>query len=169
MKFPKFYKFCNKHCVSRTYDFHIFKFSDADCPWYEPIRLGEIANFGEPVPSEITDGTVKYILASDPSEKFLPSKLENSGKHTQGLPLTPTAQTAINAGKVLKCIRCLKARVAYAKKKLSDSYKRLMKRSNEMLNDFQYVCGTVFHDLRIGDKNRYSYVLEMFLFIALIC
>ena len=169
MKFPKFYKFYNKHCVSRTYHFHIFKCSDADCPWYEPIRLGEIANFGEPVPSEIADGTVKYILASDLSEKFLLSKLENSVKGTHGLPLTPTAQTAINVWKVVKCIHCLKPRVAYAKKKLSDSYKRLMKRSNEMLNDLQYLCGTVFHDLPIGDKNRYSYVLEMFLFIALIC
>ena len=135
MKFPKFYKFYNKHCVSRTYHFHIFKCSDADCSWYEPIRLGEIANFGEPVPSEIADGTVKYILASDLSEKFLLSKLENSVKGTHGLPLTPTAQTAINVWKVVKCIHCLKPRVAYAKKKLYDSYKRLMKRSNEMLND----------------------------------
>ena len=30
-----------------------------------------------------------------------------------------------------------------------------------MPNDFQYVCGTVFHDLPIDDKNKNSYVLEM--------
>ena len=50
-KYLKFYEFYNKHCVSR------------------------IPNFGDSVPSEIADGTVKYILGSDHSEKFLPSKL----------------------------------------------------------------------------------------------
>ena len=39
-----------------------------------------------------------------------------------------------------------------------DAHKRSMKR---MLNDFQYVCGTVFHDLPIDDKNKDSYVLEI--------
>ena len=49
-KYPKFYEFYNKHCASRTYHFHIFKCSDAHCPWHEPIRFGKISNFGEPVP-----------------------------------------------------------------------------------------------------------------------
>ena len=97
-KYPKFLKFYNKHCVSRTYHFHIFKCSDIDWPWHEPIRFGKIANFGEPVPSESADGTDKYILSSDPSGKFLPSKLENLGKRTHGIPFTPTAQFAINVG-----------------------------------------------------------------------
>ena len=43
MKYPKFYEFYNKHCVSRTYHFHIFKCSKVDCPWHEPIRFREIA------------------------------------------------------------------------------------------------------------------------------
>ena len=30
-----------------------------------------------------------------------------------------------------------------------------------MLNDFQYVCGTVFHDLPIVEKNKDSHILEM--------
>ena len=107
-KYPKFYEFYNKHCVSRTYYFHIFKWSEADCPWHEPIRLGKIANIGEPVPSEIADDTVKYILGSDPSEKFLPSKFENPGKRTHGIPFTPTAQTVINVGKIVKSIHCFK-------------------------------------------------------------
>ena len=34
MKYPKFYEFYNKHCVSRTYHFHIFKCSNVDCPWH---------------------------------------------------------------------------------------------------------------------------------------
>ena len=111
--YPKFYEFYNKHCVSRTY---IFKCPDVDCPWHEPIRFGKIANFGEPVPQEIADGTVKYILGSDPSEKFLPSKLENLGKRTHGIPFTPTPQTAINVGEIVKCIHYLKPRIVYAKK-----------------------------------------------------
>ena len=141
-KYRKFYEFYNKYC---------------DCPWHEPIRFGKIANLGEPVPSEIADGTVKYILGSDPSEKFLPSKLENPGKRTHGILFTPIARTAINAGKIVKCINCLKLRVVYAKKKLSDAHNSSMKR---MLNDFQYVCGTVFHDLPNDDKNKDSLVLE---------
>ena len=157
-KYPKFYEFYNKHCVSRTYHFHIFKCSEADCPWHEPIRFGKIANFGELAPSEIADDTVKYILSSDPSEKFLPTKFENPGKRTHGTPFTPTAQTAINVGKIVKSIHCLKSRVVYAKKKLSDVHKWSMKC---MLNDFQYVCGTVFHDLPTDDKNKDSFVLGM--------
>ena len=157
-KYSKFYVFCNKYCVSRTYHFHIFKCSDADFPWHEPITFGKIDNSGEPVPSEIADGTVKYILGSDPSEKFLPSKLKNSDKRTHEIPFISTAQTAINVGKIVKCIHYLKPLVVYEKKKLSDAHKSLIKR---MLNDFPYVCGTVFHDLPIDDKNKDSYNLEM--------
>ena len=58
----------------------------------------------------------------------------------------------------MKCIHCFKPRVAYAKEKLFGAHKRSMKR---MLNDFQYVCGTVFHDLLIDDKNKDSCVLGM--------
>ena len=151
MKYPKFYEFYNKNCVSRTYHFHIFEFSDANCPWHEPIRFGKITNFGEPVPWEIADGAVKYILGLDCSGKFLLSKLENSGKCTLGIPFTPTSKTAINIGKIVECIHCFKPCVVYAKEKLSDARKRLMK---SMLNYFQYVCGTVFHDLLIDEKNK---------------
>ena len=98
-KYLKFYEFYNKYYVSKTHHFHIFKCSDADCPWHESILFGKIANFEEPVPSEIADGTVKYILGSDPSKKFLPSKLENPSQHTHGIPFTSTVQTAINLGK----------------------------------------------------------------------
>ena len=70
-KYPKFYEFYNKR-VSRTYHFHCFKCSNADCLWHEPIRFGKTANFGERMPSEIADARVKYILGLDPAEK-LPS------------------------------------------------------------------------------------------------
>ena len=149
-KYPNFFEFYNKYCVSRTYHFHILKCSDANCPWHEPIRFGKNANFGEPVPSEIADGTVKYILGSDPCEKILPSKLENPGKGTHWIPFTRTAQFAINVGEIVKCIHGFKLRVVYAKKKSSDAHRRTMKR---MLNDFQYV-GAVLHHLPIDDKNK---------------
>ena len=55
-------------------------------------------------------------------------------------------------------MHCLKPRAVYAKKTLSDAHKRTMK---PMLNYFQYVCGAVFHDLPIDDKNKDSCVLEM--------
>ena len=93
-------------------------------------------------------------------EKFLilGSLYQNPGKRTHGIQFTPTEQTAIHVGKIVKYIHCLKARVVYAKKQLSDARKRMMK---PMLNYFQYVCGTVFHDLPIDDKNKDSYNLEM--------
>ena len=133
-------------------EYSIFIFLNVQTP------IWKIANFGKPVPSEIADGTVKYILGSDPSEKFLPSKLENPDKRTHGIPFTPTAQTAINVGKTVKYIHCLKPRAVYAKKTLSDAHKWTMK---PMLSYFQYVCGTVFHDLPNDDKNKDSCVLEM--------
>ena len=61
-------------------------------------------------------------------------------------------------GEILKCIHCLHPHIVYTKKKLSDAHKRSMKC---MLNDFQYVCGTVFHNLHIDDKSKDSYILEM--------
>ena len=78
-RYPKFHKFYTTHCVSRTYHFHIFKCSDPDCPWHEPLR------FGEPVPTDSDDGSIKYIEGSDESEKFLPSKLEDPSKRNHGM------------------------------------------------------------------------------------
>ena len=33
-KYPKLHEFYTKHCVSRTYYFHVFKCSELDCPWH---------------------------------------------------------------------------------------------------------------------------------------
>ena len=88
-KYPKFYEIYGKYCVSRTYHFHISKCSDVDCPWHEPIRFGKIANFGDTVPSEIADGTVKYILGSDPPEKFLHQRLRTLANILMGYRLHP--------------------------------------------------------------------------------
>ena len=41
-KYAKLHEFYMKHCVSRTYYqklyFHVFKGSELDCPWHEPLR-----------------------------------------------------------------------------------------------------------------------------------
>ena len=96
-KYPNLHEFYTKHCVSRTYYFHVFKCSELDCPWHKPLRYGEISCFGEPVPKEKTDGSITYVQWSNP-EKFLPSKLENPAKRNHGMPFTPTDQTALNVG-----------------------------------------------------------------------
>ena len=62
-----------------------FKCSDPDCPWHEPLRFEEINKFGEPVPTDSDDGSIKYIEGSDESEKLLPSKLEDPSKRNHGM------------------------------------------------------------------------------------
>ena len=122
-KYPKFHEFYTKHCVSRIYHFHNFKCSDPDCPWHEPLRFGEVSIFGEPVPTDSDDGSV-YIEGSDESEKFLPTKLDPS-KRNHGMPFTPTAQTALNVGKTIKCTQCLKPCVVYQRKNFPKQTRRL--------------------------------------------
>ena len=104
--YPKLHEFYTKHCVSRNYYFHVFKCSELDCPWHEPLRYGDISSFGVTVPKEKTDGSITYIQGSSPSEKFLPSKLENSAKRNHGMPFAPTAKTALNVGITVKCSEC---------------------------------------------------------------
>ena len=77
------------------------------------------------MPTDSDDGSIKYIEGSDESEKFLPSKLEDPSKRNHGMSFTPTAQTALNVGKTIKCTQCLKPRVVYAKKKLPKQARRL--------------------------------------------
>ena len=104
--YPKLHEFYTKHCVSRNYYFHVFKCSELDCPWHEPLRYGDVSSFGVTVPKEKTDGSITYIQGSSPSEKFLPSKLENSAKRNHGMPFAPTAKTALNVGITVKCSEC---------------------------------------------------------------
>ena len=84
--------------------------------------------------------------------------MKNPGKHIHGIPFKPTPQTAIKVGEIVKCIHCLQPHVVYTKEKLSDAHKMSMKC---LLNDFQYACGIVFHNLHIDDKNKDLHVLEM--------
>ena len=156
-KYPKLHEFYTKHCISRTYYFHVFKCSELDCPWHEALRYGEISSFGEPLPKEKTDSSITYIQGSDPSKKFLPSKLENPTKCNHGMQFTPTVQTALKVGITVKCSECCKLCVIYAKIKLTNA-NMVMK---HIFNKFQYVCGTVFHNMPIDERNRDTLILEL--------
>ena len=74
------------------------------------------------------------------------------------MPFTPTAQTALNVGITVKCSECWKPRVTYAKKKLTNANIMAMKR---IFNNFQYVCGAVFHDIPINERKRDTLILEL--------
>ena len=102
--------------------------------------------------------SITYMQGSDPSEKFLLSKLESPAKRNHGMQVTPTARTTLNVGITVKCSECRKPRVIYAKKKLTNANIMAMKR---IFNNFQYVCGTVFHDIPIDERNRDTLILEL--------
>lgn len=111
---------------------------------------------GEPIASESTKGSLKKIQGSDSSDNFLPSKLENPAKCNHDMPLTPTTQTTLNVGFAITCSECSKPGLVYAKKKLSHRNAMLMQR---ILNDLQYVCSTIFHNIPVDDRNIDSLVL----------
>ena len=94
-KCPKLSKFYEKHCTSRTYFFQVRKCSDLNL-FLSPLRGDdEITVFPDPVPTEV-DGILHYQPDSDPSEKFLPSQLEDVEKNPHNIPFSPTANTAKN-------------------------------------------------------------------------
>ena len=47
------------------------------------------------MPSESTEGSLKYVQGSNPSETFLSSKLENPAKRNHAIPFTHTTQTIL--------------------------------------------------------------------------
>ena len=63
-KYPKFYDFYTKHCLSLKYHFHVFKCLQPDCEWLSPIKSGKIEYFGEP------NGVTDYVQGSDPTESL---------------------------------------------------------------------------------------------------
>ena len=93
---PKFSVFYEKHVTSRTYYFQVRKCDDEACVYHGPLRGQEtIDAFPDPVPNEI-DGVLHCSEGTDPTEKFLPSVLEDVEKAAHGIPFSPSAQTAKN-------------------------------------------------------------------------
>ena len=95
------------------------------------------------------------MQGNNPTEKFIPSWLEDSSKRNHDMPFTPTAQAALNIGKLIKCSECRKPRLIYAKKKLSPQNLLSLER---VLNDFQYVRGTILQDVPKDDQNPDSQI-----------
>ena len=156
IKYPKFTEFYDMHCISRTYFFHLFKFSKQDCQWYKPLISGKMQVFGKPVPT-VDENTTHYIQGSDPKEKYMPSKLEDPSKRNHGMPFPPTAQTASNVGVLTTCSQCCKLRLIYSKHKLSGKQIASLKR---LSNTFMYVCGTNFQDVQLDDRRPDTMVAE---------
>ena len=122
------------------------------------LKVERLNLFGEPVPEEGQNGVTHCVQSNDPTEKFIPSLLENFAKRNHGIPFTPIAQAALNVGKLIKCSECRKPRLIYAKKNLFPQNLLSLKR---VLNDFQYVCGTILQDVPKDDRNPDSQITKL--------
>ena len=150
-KFPKFNKFYESHCKSRTYSFQIKKCSDPLCLYHKPLRTNEsIADFPDPVPYEDEEGNHHYKEGTDPEEKYLPSKIQDVSKQPHKIPFPPTAQTAKNVGSVVKCAESIKPRLMFAQKSSKENEKKSLKRA---LNGMGFICGTSFQEFVMDTKN----------------
>ena len=92
---------------------------ELSCPFHSPLRCKEeIERFPNPIPYTDEDGVERFKEGRDDEEKFLTSRLVDVTKQPHGLPFTPTAQTAKNVSKIVKCYKCKKTCVLYAEKRL---------------------------------------------------
>ena len=71
----------------------------------------------EPVPEESPNGVTRYAQGNNPTEKFIPSWLEDPSKHNHGIPFTSLAEAALNKGKHIKFSESQKARIKNTKQK----------------------------------------------------
>ena len=102
----------------------------------------DITNFPDPEPYEI-DNVQHYKPGDDPTEKYLPSKLENPEKQPHGIPFPPTAQTAKNVGFVIKCSECEKPRLLHSKHKLKESQQKILKL---FISKIIFICGSALSE-----------------------
>ena len=135
-KFPVFKEFLRTHCVRRTFSSQVTKCSDNDCVFHTPLRSGPIADFPDPIPFTDDDGVERYKEGVDAEEKSLPSKLLDVTKQHHGLPFSPSAQTARNTMRTVKCSECSKPRLVHAARKLKEDQKKNLRR---VLGNLRYV------------------------------
>ena len=69
----------------------------------------------------------------------------------------PSAQTASNVGVLIACSQCCMPHLIYSKHKLSGNQ---ITSSKRLLNDFMYVCGTIFQDVPLDDRRPDTRVAE---------
>ena len=84
-KFPKFKDSYEKHCVHRTYYFHVHICNDDTCQYHGLSTCGEITALGDPVLVQGEYGKEHYERGSDPEEKFMPSPLHDPSKRPHGM------------------------------------------------------------------------------------
>ena len=71
-KFPRFKTFLEKHCVMRTYYFHVKKCFDPSCPFHTSLNLtDEIERFLDPIPYTDGDGIERFKEDRNDEEKYL--------------------------------------------------------------------------------------------------
>ena len=68
----------------------------------------EIERFPDSIPYTDVEGVKRFKEGRDDEEKFLTSRLVDVSKQPHGLPFAPTAQTANNVSKIVKCSECKK-------------------------------------------------------------
>ena len=105
------------------------------------IRI-TIDTFPDPVPIE-NDGVLHYTPGSDPTEKYLPSTLEDVEKSSHNIPFSPSAQTAKNVGFVIVCCECDKPRLLHSRNKIKKENINAVKR---MMGKLTYVCGAAISE-----------------------
>ena len=161
-KFPVFKTFLETHTSSRTYSFHIFKCGAESCIYHSPLRGSAPEPFPDPVPVTNADKSdCSYEEGLDPSEKNLPSKLEDVMKQNHNVPFTPTAQTAKNVGYIIPCNECGKPRLLHSKNKLKPNELNSFKR---FINDFVYVCGGTLREIAENEGDIDSFIKDKVFF-----
>ena len=86
--------FFETHVRRRFYFFQIRKYTNINCKFHEKLRgADEITEFPDLEPYEV-DGVQQYKAGNDPTEKYLPSELEDPEKRPHNIPFPPSAQTA---------------------------------------------------------------------------
>ena len=97
--------------------------------------------FPDPEPYEV-DGLQHYKAGNDPTEKYLPSELEDP-ERSHNIPFPPSAQTAKNMGLTIKCVECEKRRLLHSKHKLKEQQVKTLK---SFLSKIIYICGSTLSE-----------------------
>ena len=141
--------------MRRTYYFHVKKCIDPTCTFHTTLDSGnEIEPFPDPIPYTDDDGVERYKEGFDEEEKYLTSRLVDVTKQPHGLSYSPTAQTAKNTSRNVKCAECKKPRVIYSAKMLKPDERSKLR--NFLKNNI-YIYGTSFSAIQ---ENPVAYARE---------
>ena len=118
----------------------------------QAIKGQPLQRFGQPVHYTDEDGMKDhYMKDDDQDEKYIPSKSLNVEKQSHNIPISVSAQTAMNVGMTLICKECMKPWLLYAKQKLKVNELQSFKC---IVNDILYICGTPLKEIDENEENR---------------